>query len=163
VFEPVTSESVLRLQFLQFPLFARFPRKTVSLVSVEAVHTRTRRRPASAIRAWQPSSLPPLAQRENPRVQNSAATRWGRKSDNRVRAWCFCGVCPCDPGESLPSASKVHWRNWWALLARVPSVTICFVVRCRFLWLHQRRIDGRASTSSDRHCPLPRPHLLFLD
>jgi hypothetical protein len=31
-----------------------------------------------------------------------------------------------------------------------------------FLRLHQRRIDG-ASTGGDRHCPLPRPQLIFLD
>jgi hypothetical protein len=34
VFERVISDSVPRLQFLQFPLFAAFPLKTVSLLSV---------------------------------------------------------------------------------------------------------------------------------
>jgi len=37
VFKRVTSESDLRLLFLQFPQFAAFPTKTVSLVSVALI------------------------------------------------------------------------------------------------------------------------------
>ena len=40
---------------------------------------------------------------------------------------------------------------------------IAFVLLLAFLRLHQRRIDGRVSTSGDGHCPLPRRQILLLD